>query len=197
MKLGIYYAFWEKEWGGNFLPYIQKVKDLGFDILEVACGNFDKEPEDFFCALREEAERRELGEVLEARPRHGVQLVHELRGEALGERPPEGRTERGVGEARLRGGRRFAPEREEGVEELDRAEEPVAQVVERPGRKRGGLRDVEASEPARNLPEVLEEPRHLVAQASLFVRHGVPPHRRGKAAPRPRGGLSSPRARRP
>lgn len=41
MKFGIYYAFWEKEWGGDFLPYIEKASKLGFDILEVACGNLD------------------------------------------------------------------------------------------------------------------------------------------------------------
>ena len=40
MKYGIYYAYWAKEWGGNFLPYISKVKKLGFDILEVNCGGF-------------------------------------------------------------------------------------------------------------------------------------------------------------
>ena len=40
MKYGIYYAYWEKEWGGNFLPYIKKCAELGFDALEVACGAF-------------------------------------------------------------------------------------------------------------------------------------------------------------
>ena len=40
MLYGIYYAYWEKEWGGDFIPYIRKVKKLGFDILEVACHNF-------------------------------------------------------------------------------------------------------------------------------------------------------------
>ncbi|MDL2254513.1 sugar phosphate isomerase/epimerase [Ruminococcaceae bacterium OttesenSCG-928-I18] len=57
MKYGIYYAYWEKEWGGDYLPYIQKVKDLGFDVLEVACASFEKEPETYFEKLRIEAER--------------------------------------------------------------------------------------------------------------------------------------------
>ena len=31
MKYGIYYAYWEKEWGGQFVPYVEKCKRLGFD----------------------------------------------------------------------------------------------------------------------------------------------------------------------
>ena len=48
MKFGIYYAYWEKEWGGDFIPYIRKVKDLGFDVLEIACGDFHKYPMSYF-----------------------------------------------------------------------------------------------------------------------------------------------------
>lgn len=29
MNYGIYYAYWEKEWGGDFIPYIGRVKKLG------------------------------------------------------------------------------------------------------------------------------------------------------------------------
>ena len=36
--VGIYYAYWEKEWSADFIPYVKKVKDLGFDVLEVAAG---------------------------------------------------------------------------------------------------------------------------------------------------------------
>lgn len=36
--VGIYYAFWEREWSADFLPYIEKVKRLGFDALEIAAG---------------------------------------------------------------------------------------------------------------------------------------------------------------
>ena len=38
MQHGIYYAYWEKEWGGDYKRYIRKVADLGFDILEIAAG---------------------------------------------------------------------------------------------------------------------------------------------------------------
>lgn len=37
MKYGIYYAYWENEWRADYIPYIKKVADLGFDILEIAC----------------------------------------------------------------------------------------------------------------------------------------------------------------
>ena len=36
--VGIYYAYWEKEWSADFLPYIKKAKDLGFDVLEINAG---------------------------------------------------------------------------------------------------------------------------------------------------------------
>jgi D-psicose/D-tagatose/L-ribulose 3-epimerase len=52
MKYGIYYAYWESEWGGDFVPYIDKVKKLGFDILEVACGDFHNQPERYFRELK-------------------------------------------------------------------------------------------------------------------------------------------------
>jgi len=35
MKYGIYYAYWEKEWAADYLPYVEKVAKLGFDILEI------------------------------------------------------------------------------------------------------------------------------------------------------------------
>lgn len=57
MKFGIYYAYWEKEWGGDFLPYIPKVKKLGYDILEVACGDFHTQPMGYFTKLREAAQK--------------------------------------------------------------------------------------------------------------------------------------------
>ncbi len=54
MKYGIYYAYWEKEWGGEFIPYVKKCSQLGFDILEVATGAFWQEDDAFF---------RELGQA--------------------------------------------------------------------------------------------------------------------------------------
>ena len=37
MKYGIYYAYWEKEWATDYIPYIEKAAKLGFDFLEIAC----------------------------------------------------------------------------------------------------------------------------------------------------------------
>jgi D-psicose/D-tagatose/L-ribulose 3-epimerase len=34
-KVGIYYAFWTHEWEADFLPFVAKVRALGFDQLEV------------------------------------------------------------------------------------------------------------------------------------------------------------------
>ena len=36
--IGIYFAFWEREWQGDYLAYVRKVKRLGFDILELGAG---------------------------------------------------------------------------------------------------------------------------------------------------------------
>ena len=38
MQHGIYYAYWEREWKGDYKYYIEKVARLGFDILEIAAG---------------------------------------------------------------------------------------------------------------------------------------------------------------
>ena len=35
MKYGIYYAYWETEWEADYLPYVEKVAKLGFDVLEI------------------------------------------------------------------------------------------------------------------------------------------------------------------
>lgn len=56
MKIGIYYAYWEHEWSCDYLPYIEKVKNLGFDILEVGCARFDTMPEKYFKELGKKAE---------------------------------------------------------------------------------------------------------------------------------------------
>jgi D-psicose/D-tagatose/L-ribulose 3-epimerase len=36
--IGIYYAYWTRNWDADFVPFIGKVKDLEFDILEVNAG---------------------------------------------------------------------------------------------------------------------------------------------------------------
>lgn len=55
MNYGIYYAYWEKEWGGDFIPYIGRVKKLGFDILEVACHDFLHVEDEYLDRLKKEA----------------------------------------------------------------------------------------------------------------------------------------------
>ena len=37
-KVGIYYAYWTHDWDADFVPFVAKVKQLGFDILEVNSG---------------------------------------------------------------------------------------------------------------------------------------------------------------
>jgi D-psicose/D-tagatose/L-ribulose 3-epimerase len=37
-KIGIYYAYWTQDWEADFEPYVHKVADLGFDILEINGG---------------------------------------------------------------------------------------------------------------------------------------------------------------
>ena len=48
MNFGIYYSYWEKEWGGDAVSYITKVKKLGFDTLEVATADFETKDDSYF-----------------------------------------------------------------------------------------------------------------------------------------------------
>ncbi|MGI6070920.1 MAG: sugar phosphate isomerase/epimerase family protein [Blautia sp.] len=57
MKFGTYFAYWEQEWDVDFFPYISKVAELGFDILEVSGGGLAELSDDELAALREEAKR--------------------------------------------------------------------------------------------------------------------------------------------
>ena len=38
MKYGIYYAYWEKEWGADYIPYVKRAAQCGFDILEIGAA---------------------------------------------------------------------------------------------------------------------------------------------------------------
>ncbi len=38
-QIGIYFAYWEREWEADYCRYIQKVKSCGFDVLEIAAGS--------------------------------------------------------------------------------------------------------------------------------------------------------------
>ena len=44
MKYGIYYAYWERQWGGDYLKYAKKIGKLGFDILEISCAGLAEMP---------------------------------------------------------------------------------------------------------------------------------------------------------
>jgi len=37
-KVGIYYAYWTRNWDADFVPLLAKVRQLGFDVLEVNAG---------------------------------------------------------------------------------------------------------------------------------------------------------------
>lgn len=41
MKYGIYFAYWEKDWDADQAKYIQRVKKLGFDVLDISCPLHD------------------------------------------------------------------------------------------------------------------------------------------------------------
>ena len=57
-KIGIYYAYWTRDWDADFHPYIDKVADLGFDILEINAGTVaDMSPEGRK-SIKEHAEQR-------------------------------------------------------------------------------------------------------------------------------------------
>lgn len=62
-KVGIYYAYWTRDWDTDFVPFVAKVKTLGFDILEVNAGTVTQMPE---------AERRRLREAAQ---REGIELT--------------------------------------------------------------------------------------------------------------------------
>lgn len=63
MQHGIYYAYWEREWSGDYLHYIEKAADLGFDILEIAAGPLP------------EYTPAQLSELRECAQAHGIRLT--------------------------------------------------------------------------------------------------------------------------
>jgi len=46
MKFGIYNSYWEKDWGGELTPYVKRVRQLGFDLLEVSFANAPVTPDE-------------------------------------------------------------------------------------------------------------------------------------------------------
>lgn len=55
MKYGIYFAYWEKTWGCDQKKYIEKVRNLGFDILEISCAALKNMSKEEMQAFRDEA----------------------------------------------------------------------------------------------------------------------------------------------
>ncbi len=56
MKYGIYFAYWEKEWGVDQKPYIEKVKKLGFDVLEISCAMLKETTQEELREIKKRAE---------------------------------------------------------------------------------------------------------------------------------------------
>jgi D-psicose/D-tagatose/L-ribulose 3-epimerase len=59
MKFGTLYAYWTREWHGDYKVFAQKVKDIGFDILEVGAGDLLTMPDAEIDGLR--AVSKDLG----------------------------------------------------------------------------------------------------------------------------------------
>jgi D-psicose/D-tagatose/L-ribulose 3-epimerase len=52
MQHGIYYAYWEKKWEGDYIYYTDKAARLGFDILEIAASPLPNYTKEQILALR-------------------------------------------------------------------------------------------------------------------------------------------------
>lgn len=63
-KIGIYFAFWEREWKADYCSYIRRVKRLGFDTLEVEAGALE--------AMSEQDQRNVAGIATE----EGIDLTY-------------------------------------------------------------------------------------------------------------------------
>jgi D-psicose/D-tagatose/L-ribulose 3-epimerase len=62
-KVGIYYAYWTHRWDVDFIPFVGRVKRLGFDVLEVNSGTVAR------------LSAREQGRLRRAAEEHGVELT--------------------------------------------------------------------------------------------------------------------------
>jgi len=60
VKFGVLYAYWTKEWSGDYLYYAKKVKGLGFDILEISAGDLLRMSDSELIALRDLAKELDL-----------------------------------------------------------------------------------------------------------------------------------------
>lgn len=58
--IGIYYAYWTRDWDADFHPFVDKVTNLGFDVLEVNAGTIARMSSEERKALKAHAEDRGL-----------------------------------------------------------------------------------------------------------------------------------------
>ena len=59
-KVGIYYAYWTHDWDADFHPFVDKVADIGFDILEVNGGTIGRMTAEERRALKAHADDRNI-----------------------------------------------------------------------------------------------------------------------------------------
>jgi D-psicose/D-tagatose/L-ribulose 3-epimerase len=59
-NVGIYYAYWCEEWDTDFFPFIKKVKDLGYDQLEINGGTIATMTEAERMRLVNEAKKQDI-----------------------------------------------------------------------------------------------------------------------------------------
>ncbi|GHT78118.1 D-psicose 3-epimerase [Spirochaetia bacterium] len=58
--VGIYYAYWVHDWDVDFLPFIEKAKRLGFDLLELHAANIAERNSAYRLKVRDAAEKEGL-----------------------------------------------------------------------------------------------------------------------------------------
>ena len=60
-RIGIYYAYWTHDWDVDFHPYIDRVAELGFDVLEVNAGTIAEMVVQERLALKAHADDKGIG----------------------------------------------------------------------------------------------------------------------------------------
>ena len=59
-KVGIYYAYWTRDWDADFHPFVDRVAKLGFDVLEVNAGTIADMPARARLSLRDHAAEKNV-----------------------------------------------------------------------------------------------------------------------------------------
>ncbi|WP_163536338.1 sugar phosphate isomerase/epimerase family protein [Gracilibacillus sp. YIM 98692] len=60
MKFGTYFAYWEQDWDTDYLKYVSKVANLGFDVLEVGAAGIVNMSDEELYKLKAEAEKHNI-----------------------------------------------------------------------------------------------------------------------------------------